>query len=326
MGVLWQRLKGSPRPINVMISLTDRCTRRCDYCAIPDRRSRELRTGRLLGLLTELRRSGVLRVGFWGGEPLLREDLPELLGCARSLGLWTTLVSNGDLVGRHSSALAGLDHLILSLDGRAAAHDAQRGSGSHARVLEALEIARGLKLGAWTLTVLTQDNLGDLPWLLDLAEREGHKAAFQILHHPAELDGGRGQGLEPSTTELEQALRFLLDARRRGRPVANSRRQLQHLLRWTEGPSRGPRWRDPKLPPCAAGQLFVNIDTDGQMAPCSMLVGAPGLPAVGELGYREALRRLPRPPCNQCTATAFTEYNLLSRLDPAVVVDWLRGW
>ncbi|MCB9765211.1 MAG: radical SAM protein [Alphaproteobacteria bacterium] len=325
LGVLRQRLSGAPRPINVMISLTDRCSRRCDYCAIPDRRSPEPNTVQLLELLTELRRGGVHRVGFWGGEPLIRKDIGELLAHTRDLGLWTSMVSNGDLVPLRRDALTKLDHLLLSLDGRAEAHDRQRGPGSHAKVLDALAVARELGLGAWTLTVLTRHNLQDLPWLVELAEGSGHKAAFQVLHHPEALDDGRGQTLAPSRASLLRALRFLLDARRRGRPVANSRRQLQHLLRWTEL-GRPPTWMDPASPPCAAGTLFINIDTNGQMAPCSLLVGASGLPNVLDGGYQAALQGLPPPPCNQCVATAFTEYNLLFRLDPGVIADWVRDW
>lgn len=324
LGVLHQRATGRPRPINVMLSLMDRCSRRCDYCDIPSRGSAELSTTTLLGALREMAEAGVCRVGLWGGEPLLREDIGVLVSACKDLGLWTSMVSNGDLVRRRRDVVGQLDHLILSLDGERAAHDGQRGAGSHARVLGALETARELGVPTWTLTVLTRDNLQDVPATVERAARLGHKAAFQVLHHPPELDGGRGRALAPLPGALRRALKQLLELREAGAPVANSRAQLRELLQWPDLSSSAPLQDTSRLP-CLAGQLFVNVDTDGRVSPCSLLAGDQELPRLQERGFTGAVKALGAPPCNRCTATAFTEYNALFRLRPQVIADWLRS-
>ena len=57
------------------------------------------------------------QVVVWGGEPLLRQDLPELLLAAREAGLFVTLITNGWHLRERWPELRGLvDALILSLD------------------------------------------------------------------------------------------------------------------------------------------------------------------------------------------------------------------
>ena len=53
-------------------------------------------------VLTECRALGTERVQFFGGEPLLRQDLEGIVAHARGLGLHCTLVTNGLLVPKRS--------------------------------------------------------------------------------------------------------------------------------------------------------------------------------------------------------------------------------
>ena len=38
---------------------------------------------------------GSVQIGFSGGEPLVRKDLPELIAAARGLGFYTNLITSG---------------------------------------------------------------------------------------------------------------------------------------------------------------------------------------------------------------------------------------
>jgi cyclic pyranopterin phosphate synthase len=72
---------------------------------------------RLVGLFLEL---GVDKVRLTGGEPLLRQDLPSLVGLLRRHDRLRdiALTTNGILLARHASALqkAGLGRVTISLD------------------------------------------------------------------------------------------------------------------------------------------------------------------------------------------------------------------
>ena len=190
-------------------------------------------------------------------------------------------------------------------------------------MLAALAAAREAGIPAWTATVLTAQNLEDVPYLVDLAQARGHRAAFQVLHHGPALDGGRGAALQPEPAALQATLRWLQQASRAGRPVANSAGELAALAALLEAGHHGPT-HDPDAAPCLGGTLFLNIDTDGRLYPCALLVGREGAPSVAAQPVAEALAALEPPDCNRCTSSAYAEYNAMLRLRPAAVAGWVR--
>ena len=320
LGALRHRITGRRTPLNVMIAVTNRCTAQCAYCSIPTRTGPELSTAEILHLLEELRAAGTVRVGLWGGEPLVREDIGVIVDEARRLGFLTTMVTNGALVRAKADVVQALDHVIVSLDGRPENHDRVRGRGTHAKVIRALDVLDGVGRSFTTLTVLTRHNLGDIAYVLDLAEARGGSAAFQVLHHPPAL-AGAAPGLAPSDAALRETVERILQARRAGRPVLNSEPQLRALLDWPDFSVT--RVHDAGAA-CLAGRLYGNVDADGRLYPCSLLVGEmAGASTAG--GFEPAWEALDPSPCTRCTATAFAEYNRLFALDPCTVLDWIAA-
>jgi GTP 3',8-cyclase len=114
------------RPLrSLRISVTDRCNLRCGYC-MPERDYTWLaredilsfeEIDRLVGAFAGL---GVDSLRLTGGEPLIRRDLPELVGLlARHRGIGDlAMTTNGILLREHGAALraAGLRRLTVSLD------------------------------------------------------------------------------------------------------------------------------------------------------------------------------------------------------------------
>jgi MoaA/NifB/PqqE/SkfB family radical SAM enzyme len=100
------RLWGGKDPLlgQLDIELTERCNNACVHCLInrPEHdegaRSREMDTDFVKALLRQAADLGCLMVRFTGGEPLLREDFPELYIYARRLGMRVILFTNGRLI------------------------------------------------------------------------------------------------------------------------------------------------------------------------------------------------------------------------------------
>ena len=100
------RLWRDKRPLlgQLDIELTERCNNACLHCLInrPEHdegaHSREMDTDFVKTLLRQAADLGCLMVRFTGGEPLLREDFPELYLCARRLGMRVILFTNGRLI------------------------------------------------------------------------------------------------------------------------------------------------------------------------------------------------------------------------------------
>ena len=107
-------------PLWLLAELTYRCPLHCAFCSNPvdyARHEAELDTASWRRVLAEARALGAVQLGFSGGEPLLRDDLEELVAHARGLGFYTNLITSGvGLTSARASALkaAGLDHIQLS--------------------------------------------------------------------------------------------------------------------------------------------------------------------------------------------------------------------
>src|SRR5690554_3679154 len=82
----------------LLAELTYRCPLQCPYCSNPldyASQEHELNTEQWLDVLRQGRAMGAAQLGFSGGEPLVRQDLPELIAGARELGYYTNLITSG---------------------------------------------------------------------------------------------------------------------------------------------------------------------------------------------------------------------------------------
>jgi cyclic pyranopterin phosphate synthase len=134
--IAW-RGRGSPivrdrfaRPLHdLRISVMDRCNFRCPYCMPEDKYHKDfqfLKSSERLSFEEILRIAqifaglGVKKLRITGGEPLLRPNLPDLVGdLSRIEGIDdVALTTNGVLLAQHAAALkaAGLARVTVSLD------------------------------------------------------------------------------------------------------------------------------------------------------------------------------------------------------------------
>ncbi len=140
----WDECRLAPERF-ARLHLTARCQLRCIHCyAVSGPQastSGELATDRWVRLIDDIAASGGESVLFTGGEPLLRPDCGHLMEHAASLGLGVTLFTNGLLVRRHLDAIRRSASLVqVSLNGPdAQTNDAIRGSGTFAKVLQAVD-------------------------------------------------------------------------------------------------------------------------------------------------------------------------------------------
>lgn len=108
------------------IAVTSRCNLRCSYCLSEEHECRQapehddMDTGDIALLIRILAGNGVKKIRFTGGEPLLRNDIAELVRSAKQTdGIEkVSLTTNGVLLHKHLDSLlgAGLDALNLSID------------------------------------------------------------------------------------------------------------------------------------------------------------------------------------------------------------------
>ncbi len=124
-----------PIPPYVNWELTNRCNMGCPYCFLgehPDGVLQDLSTDVAKSLIDKLTDGGAEMLNYAGGEPLLREDIVELIEYGKGLGLKTILSTNGILLSKKLiRRLEGcLDWISLPVDG----YDSGTSDGVRGRV------------------------------------------------------------------------------------------------------------------------------------------------------------------------------------------------
>lgn len=318
-------------PFHVTLSVTSRCNARCVYCSLPELDEEELPADAWRAILAELKRLGTARVLFFGGEPLLREDLAGIVAAARRLGLSRALTTNGALVPVRRDVVGQLDTVNVSLDGPREAHDRNRGRGSHDKALAAVAAARSWGIPVKINAVINAHNLGAVDWLLDFCRRERLPLTLNLMRVE---DFGRWKAA--ATCRLSDAdsraflLRCAAEAGRPGSPLVFSRRSYRTAARWedfgrdlltkAEGGGRFPG------PPCSAGRFMCVINTDGRLYPCVLLMGRREGTDVRARGVGAALAAQRRHGCAACHSACLIEHNGLFAFDPAVLFSLARTY
>lgn len=211
----------------VVWNVTPACNLRCSHCYYDaGTGSPGLDTEEALTLLADLAAFHVPVVLFSGGEPLLRPDLPRLIGRAVELGMRAVISTNGTLITRERARTLrdlGVSYVGVSLDGVGEANDRMRGvPGAFELALEGIRncLAEGQRVGL--RFTMTRENVHQLDAIFDLIAREGiPRACFYHLVY-----SGRGadmvdQDLDPG--ERRQAVDLIatrtLELHGRGQPV-----------------------------------------------------------------------------------------------------------
>jgi len=234
----------------VVVSITSRCNLRCKMCEIPNRHTEELTTAEWKEIIKDSSRAGAKVFVFSGGEPLLREDIFDLLSFAKDNGMVTRLCTNGVLIDNQSGyrlAQTGIDVINISLDGNDQIHDYLRGDGVFLRATEALKIANDFGIETTIATVVTHYNYRHLTYIVEIAKK--YKVAtikFQPFSRHFLIDKSRGDSFSFSREEAEE-LRILL------RRIASTCRQY--------GIHTNPASYLEKIPPYLVNQAFDNGDT-----------------------------------------------------------------
>ncbi|MCM8796154.1 MAG: radical SAM protein, partial [Candidatus Omnitrophica bacterium] len=135
--VIFNKLSITPILSSVMI--TGRCNSCCVTCGIwRSQPEGELTTNEWKNVFLQLRNEGVLYLNITGGEPLLRDDLVELVDYANSLGFYISIATNGYLLTEGLSLRlidAGVKLFTISLDAIGAVFDRMRGfNGAYKKV------------------------------------------------------------------------------------------------------------------------------------------------------------------------------------------------
>lgn len=290
---------GKRTPLLIGWALTNRCNLRCRYCSSSAFESKELTTKQISSIIDELAAIGCARIAFTGGEPLLRDDIGDIVNYSKSKGIHTGLNSNGILFTKKIDQIKNIDLLMLSLDGPQETHDFLRGAGSYQNTLSAIETAANHGIKTAITTVLTKYNLDSIDFILEKAQLFHCYVYFQpVTNLP--LGAIDISGLLPSKNEFKAGIAKILHLKNKNNFIGNSKAVLEHFLNW-------PGFKGVR---CRAGQIYCAIDPQGYLYACSNLRNGSRFDIL-KSGFKKAFNDLGEVSCKNCWCSSPLEINKL---------------
>ncbi len=226
---------------------------------------KELSTEQWIKVFREAREMGAAQLGFSGGEPLVRQDLAELIAEARKLGFYTNLITSG--IGLTEQKIsdfktAGLDHIQISFQ----ASDEQVNNllaGSKKAFAQKLEMARAVKAHGYPMVlnfVTHRHNIDKIDRIIELCialEADFVELATCQFYGWAQLNR---VGLLPTKEQLVRAERITNEYRAKLEAQGHPCKLIFVTPDYYE--------ERPKACMNGWGSIFLTVTPDGTALPC----------------------------------------------------------
>ena len=251
-------------PLWLLAEITYACPLHCVFCYNPvdyTQHGPELTTQEWIKVLRDARAAGSVQCGFSGGEPLVRDDLEELVAEAHKLGFYTNLLTSGiGFTAERAKALkaAGLDHVQLSFqDSTRELNDFLSHTKTFALKQKAAEL---IQSNGWPMVlncVIHRLNIDYIEKIIELAVDLGAEyleLANSQYYSWAQLNR---DGLMPSREQLERAERVTNEYREK----LGDKLRIFFVV---------PDYYETRPKKCMNGwgNIFLTITPDGSALPC----------------------------------------------------------
>jgi radical SAM family uncharacterized protein len=306
---LFSNLLGVRVPLFCGHKLTYNCNLRCKMCPFWKRSSEDSSIEREKAILRQIYDSGVCGIAFEGGEPLLRNDLVEILAFSRSLPLHTNLVTNGTLLESKIDEIASYINgvVYVSLDGLEKTHDAIRGvSGCFRKAVRGIMASRE-KVSVTVNTTIMAENIHEIEDLVKLAKELDTRISVAVAHEYC-----NAKASAPARHEIREIAGKLAEMKKNGYPLANSISYFKVIAKeknWTCKP-----W------------ALVNVDPEGHLVlPCYVRNEYAATISVFETDIKTAISGFDwkeTQNCQKCSLHCYVEPSMVLSWDFRTYMNW----
>jgi MoaA/NifB/PqqE/SkfB family radical SAM enzyme len=258
----WGFLSG--RFIHCNLQITYRCNFKCQICDFWKEEhdpAEELKIADIRSIGEKLNKLGTIIISLAGGEPLIREDIYDIITELNASGHFPILITNGwyvDNTVARDILRAGLQEISVSVDYiDPARHDAQRGCvGSWERAIKALELFHknrpDRRNRVHMISVLMDDNLEDVEPLIKLSREIGVTYMVNLYSW--------NRGAKTRRLPDKSVTQYLLELKRKYPEFVTLTTYIEHLDQAILEGGVGD---------CRTGRLLMNIDHRGDVARCT---------------------------------------------------------
>jgi len=228
-------------------------------------------------IVDELYEMGAKWFGLSGGEPLVRKDIFDIIGHAKSLGMNVSLITNGYYVKGDI-----LDNLIrnevmtaVSLDGKEESHDFIRGKGAYATAIKAMENLSKAGIFDCVVSTLNRRNCSEVDHVAQMAHEYD---ATRVVYHNYIPVGRAEEHLElaPTPQQYEQVLNRIYDLMHdyRGKLGVNVYCPFFARIAKQRGMPDFDNWfNNVFLGQCFIGGRYIGLLENGDTRPCGFNEG-----------------------------------------------------
>lgn len=256
-------------PLVVSWNVTAKCNLKCAHCYINAKDTKlpnELSTEGAKMLIHQIIEVSRPLLILSGGEPLLREDIYEIIRYGADRGLRMGMGSNGILIDDEVSRRlkdAGMETVAISLDSSIPdRHDEFRGvKGCWDHAVNAIKALKKSRIQVQVNCTVTPQNYDEIDNIMSLAE----DLSVENFHLFFLVPTGRGTGLKDITprmyedmisSTLAKTRKYKLDVKPSCAPqfMRVAKEQGVDMSRWVRG--------------CMAGLYYCRIYPSGEVTPC----------------------------------------------------------
>lgn len=197
-------------PLKISMNITKKCNLRCKQCFSDsgEMKDNELTTKEIFNLFDDMHSYGTFFICIGGGEPLIRDDILDILQYGKSKQLSISIVSNGLLLTKeliNELNKCDLDTIWISLEGLEKNHDFLRGRGTYQKAISALLLLKKYSNSKTAIRVsLSKYNINEYKEIIKLAE----KYSVDILRFTPLMEFGRAKD-QNFTISQKQYIQFL---------------------------------------------------------------------------------------------------------------------
>ncbi|MEW5819770.1 MAG: radical SAM protein [Cyanobacteriota bacterium] len=227
-----------PRPISLSHMVTNRCNSDCPYCFWKHHvKQDELSTEEIKRIYAEAKKEGFFTSILWGGEPLIREDLPELCRASQENGMYTKVATNGYFITERPDFLKNTDLVFVSLDAPGKDHDdLRRTPGLYDRAVSGIEYIRKNypKVRVYICHCVSTESDGNFKFVADLATDLDCLLYFVVNKSNQDFEDWQGKNelkkYEKTDEKLSEDFKLIKDLKSQGYPIKNSDYFIDYLI------------------------------------------------------------------------------------------------
>lgn len=322
--LLKDKITGGRTPLVVVLNVTFRCNLQCGYCygQYFNRKDKDFTTQELLDLIDDLGNLGTRSLTLGGGEPLIRNDIGEVIKKVKDNSIECGMNTNGLLILKRIKELKSIDMVTVSIDGPKEMNDPNRGTGSFEKIMAGIDVALDAGIKVHTTTVLTRYNYKAVDWIVETAEKKGIQAEFNFLFNQPEGKDDSDRFMAENEN-LRIAARHIAELKAKGAPILFSERVYRYISNWPDYRERVVIGEEPHFDyiPCYAGRFMMFIDADGRSYPCVQLIDIFNGLDFRNVGIKKAWDNCAMHTCKACYFPCFNEFNCIMGLNPVIIFN-----